>query len=57
MQFLKVELTEPEGRMVVTRGWGGEEDGWMSVRVYKLLVLKSISPGDLMYSMIIVYRL
>lgn len=35
-------------------GWQG---GWVDVKVHKLSILKWISPGDLMYSMITVYRL
>lgn len=47
----KVELTEAKHRKVVSRGWGWE-NGEVLVKGHKLLVIRLISSGHLIYSMI-----
>ena len=49
----KVKLIEPESGTVVARGWGGGgRSGEMLVKGHKPSVLRSVSSGDLMYSLV-----
>ena len=45
----KTRLTDTENRLVIAGGCGGEMGE--GIKAYKLPVIKSISHGDVMYSM------
>ena len=47
----KAKLTDAESTMMVAMAWG-VGNGKMLAKVYKLLVIRWVSSGDLMYSMV-----
>ena len=51
MESKKAKLLEAESRLVLARGWGSG-NGEMLVKGYKLPVIRGLSSGNLMHSMV-----